>query len=196
VSRTEVIDFVETALAALAIVLQVALALVLVLALAALVVPRARSALVALRDLVFGTSVWPAAVIAVVAVSGSLFFSEYADFIPCPLCWYQRIAMYPLALILVIAAVRRDHGAAFVYGLPLAVIGALFSTYHVYVEINPDAEAGFCQAGGVSCATKWIDVLGYVTIPVLALTAFVSIAVLLVSARSSARASAALAEPG
>jgi disulfide bond formation protein DsbB len=143
--------------------------------------------LVEVREATFGAAIWPAAVVAIVAMAGSLFFSEYADFVPCPLCWYQRTAMYPLAVLLAIASYRRDLPGAVRYGLPLAVIGALIATYHVYIEINPDAEAGFCSVGGTSCATKWIDVFGYVTIPVLSLTAFLAIAALLLSSRASAR---------
>ena len=187
-SKAELIDAVETALAALAVALQVGLAIVLLLAVASLFSPGARSALAGARDRLLGTSLWPAAAIAIVAMAGSLFFSEYADFVPCPLCWYQRIAMYPLVVVLGIAAYRRDVDAAARYGIPLAVIGALIAAYHTYVEINPDAEAGFCEVGGVSCATKWIEVFGYVTIPVLSLTAFLAIATLLAGARSAARA--------
>ena len=186
-SKADVVDAVANGLAALAIAVQAVLAAVVILLLVSLVAPGMRSFLAEVREAVLGASIWPAAAIAIVAMSGSLFFSEYADFVPCPLCWYQRIAMSPLAVILTIAAVRRDVAGAVRYGLPLAAIGIALAIYHVYIEINPEAEAGFCQEGGPSCATKWIDVFGYVTIPVLSLTAFAAIAALLLSARDSAR---------
>ena len=117
---------------------------------------------------------WGAWAFAAVASLGSLFFSEYADFVPCRLCWFQRIAMYPLAVILLIAAVRRDRRGAALYGLPLAVAGAGVSIYHKYIEIHPEAESAGCKIGA-PCSVKWIEEFGYVTIPVLALTAFAAI---------------------
>jgi disulfide bond formation protein DsbB len=124
-----------------------------------------------------------AAGIAVLAMAGSLFYSEYADYVPCALCWYQRICMYPLAVILVIAVARGDWPGVGRYALPLAAIGALFSIYHIYIENNPEAESAFCTAGGPSCAVKWVDELGFITLPTLALTAFLTVIALLALGR-------------
>ena len=70
-------------------------------------------------------------------MAGSLYFSEVAHFVPCRLCWYQRIAMYPLVLLLGIATLRRDVGIR-LYAIPLAAIGAAVSIYHVQLERFPD----------------------------------------------------------
>jgi disulfide bond formation protein DsbB len=91
-------------------------------------------------------------------------------------------------VILFIAAYRRDYAAAARYGLPLVALGAAVSIWHNYVERNPEAETGLCSIGGTtSCAVKWIEELGYVTIPVLSLSAFAAIALLLFGARALGR---------
>jgi disulfide bond formation protein DsbB len=186
VSREDATDVVSTVLAAAAIVVQVLLVIVLVVAIAAIWSARARTLLAEARDSLLGGEVWVAWGFALVATAGSLFFSEVSDFIPCRLCWFQRIGMYPLAAILLIAAIRRDYRGAALYGLPLATFGTIVASYHIYIENHPEAETAACKIGA-PCATKWIDKLGYITIPTLALTAFLAIIVLLSMALSRSR---------
>jgi disulfide bond formation protein DsbB len=186
VSRHDATDAVSTVLAAAAIVIQVLLAIVLVVAIAAIWSQGARRLLAEVRDTLTGSELWIAWGFALVATAGSLFFSEISQFIPCRLCWFQRIGMYPLAAILLIAAIRRDHRGGALYGLPLAAFGAIVSIYHIYIEHHPEAETASCKIGA-PCATKWIDKLGYITIPTLALTAFLAIIVLLSFALSRSR---------
>lgn len=185
-SRQDATDAVSTTLAAAAIVVQVLLAIVLVVAIAAIWSQGARRLLAEARDTLVGSELWIAWGFALVATAGSLFFSEVSQFIPCRLCWFQRIGMYPLAAILLIAAVRRDYRGGALYGLPLAVFGAIVAIYHIYIEYHPEAETASCKIGA-PCATKWIDKLGYITIPVLALTAFLAIIALLSVALSRSR---------
>ena len=177
-----VTDAVSIALAALAVVVQALLAALVALALAALASARARRWLLELRATVAGAELWMAWAIALVATLGSLFFSEYSDFVPCRLCWFQRIAMYPLAVLLLLAALRRDARGGALYALPFPIAGGLVSIWHIYIEINPEAESGSCKVGA-PCSLKWIEELGYVTLPVLALTAFGGILALLLLAR-------------
>jgi disulfide bond formation protein DsbB len=181
--KAEVTDAVAIALAALAVVVQVVLAALVVLAVGALVSERARGWMRELRATVAGAELWAAWAVAAVATAGSLFFSEYSDFVPCRLCWFQRIAMYPLAALLLIAAIRRDRRGGALYALPFPIVGGLVSIYHVYIEVNPEAESASCKAAA-PCSLKWIDELGYVTLPVLALTAFAAILALLLAARA------------
>jgi disulfide bond formation protein DsbB len=188
VTTADTTDAVATALAAAAVVVEALVALVVVAAIAAIWSARARRLLAGARDTLLGGEVWLAWVFALVATSGSLFFSEYSNFIPCRLCWFQRIGMYPLAAVLLIAAIRRDARGAALYGLPLTVFGAGVAIYHVYIEHHPSAESASCKIGGGSCTTRWIEKLGYVTIPVLALTAFAAIGTLLLAALSRSRA--------
>ena len=122
--------------------------------------------------------------VALVATLGSLYLSEVAHFPPCRLCWYQRIAMYPLVPILGIAAVRRDLGVR-PYAIAVAGIGAAISTYHVLVERFPSLESGSCDPLN-PCSIRWVERFGYLTIPAMALSGFVLIVVLLATPRRSA----------
>jgi disulfide bond formation protein DsbB len=139
--------------------------LVVLLVLAALVA-RAR-----LRSLLWGYELWAAFAVAALATGGSLFFSEIAGFVPCDLCWFQRICMYPLSLLALIAAVHGDHRVAR-YLLPIPVVGACVSVYHLLIENSVLSEPSSCRIGGTGCAVKWIHQFGYMTIPTLALTGF------------------------
>jgi disulfide bond formation protein DsbB len=185
VDKQTLTDAVSTALAAGAVLLQILLVALAAVALVALLSRRGRRMLAAVRIGLTGSELWLAWGLALVATLGSLYFSEVAGFVPCRLCWFQRIGMYPLAALLLVAAVRRDARGAFAYAIALPVVGALVSAYHVYIELHPEAESGGCKVG-VPCSVKWIEEFGFVTIPVLAITAFAAIAALLVLARAGA----------
>ncbi len=122
-----------------------------------------------------------ATVVAAVCTSGSLYLSEVAHFPPCRLCWYQRGAMYPLVLILGVSAVARSRRARPV-ALALAGIGALISSYHLLVERYPDLETSACDPAN-PCSIVWVEELGYLTIPTMALSGFALIIVLVAIAR-------------
>jgi disulfide bond formation protein DsbB len=125
-----------------------------------------------LRYTLEGYELWCVFLVSSIATGGSLFFSEIAGFIPCELCWYQRICMYPLSIITLLAALANDRRVAR-YLLPLPLVGAGVSVYHLLVEngVVEQAKACLLSAPG-GCATKWIDEFGYMTIPTLALTGF------------------------
>jgi disulfide bond formation protein DsbB len=178
-----VTNTVTHVLAAAAVVLQALLAALIALALAATRSGRARMLLREARDSLLGAELWIAGTVAAIATAGSLFYSEHAHFIPCRLCWFQRIGMYPLVVVLLIAARRRDTRGGVLYAAPLALFGAAVAIYHVYIEYHPEAETPGCKIGA-PCSTKWIEEIGYITIPVLALTAFATILALLAMAWS------------
>lgn len=119
-------------------------------------------------------------VVALVATSGSLFLSEIAGIEPCVLCWYQRIAMYPIVALSAVGLWKRDRGAAF-YALPLCIIGGAIAAWHysehVRTALFPAAPTEPCSLDGISCAIPPYWHLGYITIPLMALTAFALIAV-------------------
>ncbi len=115
---------------------------------------------------------WLAFAVAATAMAGSLYYSEIANFPPCDFCWYQRIAMYPLALILLIAAVTNDR-KSFRYVIPIAVIGIALSAYHIQLQLFPE-QASSCQAA-VPCHTQWVDQFGFVSIPFMAGSGFLAI---------------------
>lgn len=130
------------------------------------------------RAWLWGYELWAAFVVAAIATGGSLFFSQVAGFVPCEMCWFQRICMYPLSLLLLFLAYHGDNRSAR-YLLPFPVIGAGVSIYHLLIENHVVTEPAACQLGGAGCATKWIDYFGYLTIPTLALTAFVLLTIFL-----------------
>ncbi|WP_392455640.1 disulfide oxidoreductase [Chryseomicrobium aureum] len=116
--------------------------------------------------------------VALVATLGSLYFSNIRGFVPCELCWIQRIFMYPLTIVLGIAAFTNDVRMR-LYVLPLTLIGGGISLYHYLVQKVP----GFANikpcVQGVPCNVQYINWFGFVTIPFLALTAFTLITILL-----------------
>lgn len=131
-----------------------------------------------LRDVLAGTGPLLAGVVALVATAGSLWFSEGAHFPPCELCWYQRIAMYPLPVLLGIAAVRRDPRIR-PYALAVAGIGLAVSAWHNLIETFPSLDTGGCDPTN-PCTIRWVEGLGFWTIPRMAFAAFLLIIALLV----------------
>jgi len=119
-----------------------------------------------------------AATVATTATLGSLFMSEVADYVPCRLCWVQRVFMYPLAVFLIVAAVRRVKGAWKV-AIPWSAIGGLVSIYH-YAEQRMwiGGSEGFCDAS-VPCTFTWVWRFGFISIPFMALTGFAFVVVLM-----------------
>jgi Disulfide bond formation protein DsbB len=116
-----------------------------------------------------------AAVVAVAATAGSLYLSEGGHLIPCRLCWYQRTMMYPLALILVIAAFRRDWGIR-PYAIALCLVGVGISTWHYLVEWFPSLEGSSCDPNNPCSALPLTRRFGYVSIPFMAGSAFLLVA--------------------
>ena len=153
----------------------VALAGAVLLVVAWLLAPRWAFAAEAGR-VVADAGLWIAFLVAAGAMTGSLYFSEVANYVPCTLCWYQRIAMYPLAVILLIAAIRSDRSVRW-YVVPVAIVGAAVSSYHYLIEWRPSLEGGVCSATGPACALIWFRELGFVTLAFMALAGFVSIIV-------------------
>jgi len=119
---------------------------------------------------------------ALVAMLGSLFFSEIAHYTPCELCWFQRILMYPQALILGIALLKKDK-TVFRYAIPMSIIGALIGAYQ-YTKATiigvATSSAGSCSltTAGPSCFIDYFVKFGYVTIPLMAFTVFIIIIVM------------------
>ncbi len=117
---------------------------------------------------------------ALAATFGSVFLGEVMGLPPCTLCWYQRICMYPLALLLPIGIVLRDPSVS-TYCLPLAALGLGIAVYHNLVDYHLIPESLTPCTEGVSCATRQIEWLGFVTIPALAFAAFAAILVCLIA---------------
>ncbi len=105
---------------------------------------------------------------------GSLFFSEVMELPPCTLCWYQRILMFPLPIVLFMGLFPFDAKAVR-YGLPLAFAGWSVAAYHMLLHVGIIPESVSPCSQGVSCKTKYLDILGFVSIPLLSLVAFSSV---------------------
>lgn len=108
---------------------------------------------------------------ALVATLGSLYTSEIAQLVPCLLCWYQRILMYPLVLILAVGIYRRDKGLPY-YVLPLSVLGFFIALYHYLLQRGVIPESIIPCSLGISCASRLVEWYGFITIPFLSLIAF------------------------
>lgn len=119
--------------------------------------------------------------VALAATLGSLYFQYVLNFPPCVLCWFQRIAIYPLVLIIPVGIVRKDSSLP-LYVLPLSIVGACVAVYHnlLYYNIIPESLAPCVQ--GISCTTKLIEWFGFITIPLLSLIAFIVVIFLMLVA--------------
>ncbi len=118
--------------------------------------------------------------LASVSTAGSLFFSNVMEFAPCVLCWYQRIGLFPLVIILATGLFPFDKNVV-KYALPLAIAGWLTALYHnlLYAGIIPESIQPCTQ--GVSCTEEYIDLFGFLTIPMLSLLSFSAIIALLIT---------------
>ncbi|MBZ0315699.1 MAG: disulfide bond formation protein B [Anaerolineae bacterium] len=108
---------------------------------------------------------------ALIATLGSLFFSEVMGFIPCVLCWYQRILMYPLVIILGVGILLQDRRVR-IYVLPLSILGIGIGLYHNLLYYGTIPEGFHICTSGVPCEARWIEWLGFIGIPLLSFTAF------------------------
>lgn len=139
------------------------------LAVALLAAAGVRRPLAFVHNRVYEIGLWLSFLVAAGGTTGSLFFSEVAHFVPCELCWYQRFCMYPLAVATLIVAILDARRAAR-WLLPVSVLGAALSTYHVLIENGLAPQTVGCVQS--LCALKWISEFGFATIPTLALGAF------------------------
>ncbi len=121
---------------------------------------------------------WLAFVVAAAATFGSLYFSEVAHFVPCRLCWFQRIAMYPLSAVLLVGAIRRDPGLRWYVG-PIALVGAVIAAYHTLIEWKPELDTGACELFGPSCTDVWFKEFGFLTLATMSLIGFLTILLLM-----------------
>ncbi|WP_421715867.1 disulfide oxidoreductase [Arcobacter arenosus] len=116
------------------------------------------------------------------ATLGSLFFSDVMDFIPCNMCWYQRIFMYPLVIIFLVNLLYPDDNV-YKYALPVITVGLLFAIYHNLLMFGIIPESIVPCASGIPCSTEYINWFGFITIPFLSLTAYLMLFLLLVLAK-------------
>lgn len=116
---------------------------------------------------------------ALLAMLGSLYFSEIMGFPPCVLCWYQRICMYPLVVILLIGILKKDPNV-YLYALPFSLIGLVIAIYHNLLYYRIISDGGTSCSEGISCTAVYFEWLGFITIPFLSLMAFILITACLI----------------
>jgi len=132
-------------------------------------------------------------IMALIAMLGSLYYSQIAGLLPCEYCWYQRIAMYPIVVILGIALLKKDRGIRpYVYGL--AIPGGLISTYHYLVERFPDLQVGECNLC-IPCSVAWFMKFDLVSIAFMAFVCFAVIVTVLALDRKPVSAPPAAPPP-
>lgn len=171
------VELVERFYAILAVVAIAAMVIVILLRILAIQSDPALDAYAAIARAIQARGIVVAWLVALLASAGSLYFSEVARFTPCTLCWYQRIAMYPLVVILGAAILRRQRRAP-AGSVALPAVGAAIAAYHVALEWIPALDTGVC-AISAPCTDVWFRVFGIFSLPTLALTAFLLIITLL-----------------
>ncbi|GKT12105.1 MAG: hypothetical protein ISEC1_P1080 [Thiomicrorhabdus sp.] len=126
--------------------------------------------------------IFAAWLIAALSTLTSLFFSEIMELVPCVLCWYQRIFIFPLSIILLMGLFPLDRNVVR-YALPLAVMGLLFTIYHILLFYGLIPESMEPCTQGISCKDDSMILFGFLPIPLLSLAAFSAITILLLKAR-------------
>jgi disulfide bond formation protein DsbB len=122
-------------------------------------------------------------VISLIVMLSTLFFSEMLQWPVCPLCWYQRIALYPLVILLGIAAYKNDR-SIISYAIPFPLIGLFFAVYQYLEQMIPGfASIEFCKNGAVACNAIHLKLLGFITIPFLSGIACLLIFILLIASK-------------
>jgi disulfide bond formation protein DsbB len=134
-----------------------------------------------------GAALWLGALVAVVCTCGSLYYSEIVGYTPCDLCWFQRICMYPLSVILLVAAFRRDRGI-WRYVVVQVAVGIAIAAYHTQLQAFP-TQRSFCPTT-VPCTIRYVWEFGFVSLPFMALSGFVFILLMIGVAARSDQASA------
>ncbi len=174
------VDVVTTFLALLAVLGLLFLAVTWTLGIWSRVTGSVPAAVVPLRDAFVELALPLGLAVALTTTLGSLYLSEVAKFPPCPLCWYQRICMYPNVALFAVAWWRRDRDVRF-YVLPLVAVGTVIATYHYLLERFPDSVSSVCSTD-VPCETVWVWKFHFLSIPGMAWIGFLLLGTLAVLA--------------
>jgi disulfide bond formation protein DsbB len=163
-----------------------------VLGIVAIVSGRARDAWFAVARFVGPQALLVAWIVAIVTTLGSLYYSLHVGFVPCELCWYQRIVMYPLVIVLGVGWLRRDP-KAWITAAPFVVVGAPLSLYHWLVERVPSFAEGSSCSVVAPCTAPYFEKLGFVTLAWMCMSSFLLIGTMLALSVAAQRAQGARA---
>jgi disulfide bond formation protein DsbB len=117
--------------------------------------------------------------ISIISVTTSIYFSEVLGYLPCSLCWWQRVCMYPLSIILGLGIIRKDRNSIY-YALPLAILGVLVAFYQNLVYYGLVIHKAISCTPGISCADKTLTFFGFLSIPLMSLISFIVITTCLI----------------
>jgi len=170
----------------LTIVANAAVVLTALLAVACAFSSTARRAWRAVATFLGPQSLLCAWIVALVTTAGSLWYSEHFHFLPCELCWYQRIVMYPLVVVLGVGWFRRDKAVWFT-ALPFVLVGVPLSLYHWLVERVPSFAEGTACSIDAPCSAPYFEKLGFVTLAWMCMSSFLLIGGLLAFFVTSSR---------
>ena len=177
------IDTANTFFTVLTLIANVAFLALVGMALGTRAGSRGRSVAARVAELVGPRAHSVALVVAIVTTAGSLFYSEIKDLVPCELCWYQRICMYPLVAILAVGVLRRDRAVLW-YAAPFVAIGAPLALYHWLVERVPSLSDSTSCSIVTPCTVPYFEKLGYITLAFMDMSAFLLIGALLLVGRA------------
>jgi disulfide bond formation protein DsbB len=172
---------ITTAYAVLALIADAIVLMVLIGFVATRTSAQSRASWARFRNAVTPFTLPFAWIVATLATLGSLYLSQIANLVPCEFCWFQRICMYPLSLLLGIAAFRGDFALAKRYFMPMSIVGALLATYHYQLE-HIAGEPTVCGTA-VPCDQAAFNIFGFISVPFLSLAAFLLITTMLLLAR-------------
>lgn len=116
--------------------------------------------------------------ISIIGTLGSLYFSEILGYLPCKLCNFQRVFLYPISLISFIAFITKDKKAGIRYILPLSIFGGIIALYHYLLQMGIFEESITSCTAGIPCDETYIKVFGFITIPLLSFISFITISFL------------------
>lgn len=165
------IDVYNTILASLVVLAQIWFLLVLV----SLIVQKKTKKKDPLIEFVSNNYLWITLVFSLAGFFGSLGYSDVFGYVPCKLCWYQRITLYPVVLLSAIGLYKKDHKQLADYIIALMVIGSLIGIFHLYLQFTPNTLDCATTGQGVSCSKNWVRIWGYITIPMMCLTAHLNV---------------------
>jgi disulfide bond formation protein DsbB len=152
------------------------------LALALLVLFFARNSFPAITDFIGKWGVWFSCALTVVSIIMALFYSDYLGIVPCSLCWYQRIFLFPQALLFAVALWKREAARIADYSIVLSIFGGIVALYQHYIQIVGESPLP-CPASGGDCVKRFLFEFGYVTFPLVAFSAFALLIVIMLFVR-------------
>lgn len=128
--------------------------------------------------------IWLALILTLVSTAMSLVYSDYFGIVPCSLCWFQRIFLYPQAVLFVIALWKKESARIADYSIWLSIFGAVVALYQHYIQIVGEGPLP-CPVSGGDCVKRFLFEFGYITFPLVAFSAFALLIVIMLFVRKS-----------